>query len=192
MKVSQAVKLLVVALPQPSQQSRADCKQISSLGPLQEQCGQIFQKWVPTGSREKVHASISGQEGRKLTAEGLAVKWNSLKGSCRIILKDIFPSFPHLKWIQLCMFCGFWQRSSERQLTSMNMKKKWPCRLLQVVMLFSELHESSPNSLLTFRRYLLLSLSVLWGICCTYVWSSEFHLHLTSNRNKLNFSQRVC
>lgn len=54
---------------------------------------------------------------------------------------------------------------------------KWQCHLLQVVMLFSELHESSPNSLPTFRRYLLLSMSVLWGIYCTYVWSSEFHIH---------------
>lgn len=73
--VSQVVKLLVVTLPQPSQQ-RADltASKLPALKHCRSSVDKSAKKWVPTGSREKVYVSISGQEGRKLTAEGLAAK----------------------------------------------------------------------------------------------------------------------
>lgn len=82
-----------------SAESNEDCKQISSLETVKEQHGQIWQKDMSTGTREKVCVSISGLQGGQLSAEGLSVKWNSPKGSCRIILECIFPSFLHPKII---------------------------------------------------------------------------------------------
>lgn len=98
-----------------SAESNEDCKQISSLETVKEQHGQIWQKDVSTGTREKVCVSISGLQGGQLSAEGSSVKWNSPKGSCRIILECIFPSFLHPKIIWSCMFCVFSQRGSDNQ-----------------------------------------------------------------------------